>query len=294
MSLVRSDRIRLLSWNICFGGIGAGRTGYDPITSRENLRGIVRAILGKSPDVIVLQEYRDAEETGGVIKAGLREAGYTCHSSNPGLDKNGILIALGRNLTDMYAVSPAASFKVDTRRLDEIYRYRWANLGLKSQGMSFELLGIHIPDVRPGRKGGPETFVRSIGHKQLIWDALIEYAREKLKTGSEAIIAGDFNTGLNAEDRSHNTDSYYLSDRMAYLKRLKNSHGEGLADAWRKFHPEPGPEDYTWFLGNRGFRLDYVFLTPGLGKRLSGVEYSHEERVSGLSDHSMVLADIRL
>ena len=284
--------MKLLSWNICFGGIGAGRTEYDLLSSGENLRRIVGAIKGKGPDIVILQEYRDAKETGGVIKAGLQEAGFTCYCSNPGLDKNGILIALSRSITDSCAVSPAASFRIDMKRLDVIYRYRWLNLSLEASARSFELLGLHIPDVRPGRKGGPETFVKSIGYKQLVWDSLIDYAREMLDSGRETIIAGDFNTGINAEDQSPDTGTYYLSDRMAELKRLKNTQGRGLTDAWRKFHLIPGPEDYTWFLDSSGFRLDYAFLTPGLGKALRSVEYSHKERLKGLSDHSILTADI--
>lgn len=286
--------LKLLSWNICFGGIGADLTEYNPSTSGENLRRISGAIIGKNPDIAMLQEYRDADKTGGVIKASLQEAGFTCYRSNPGIDKNGILIAIGSRLAELYDITFVDSFKVDKKRLDEIYRYRWLNLRLVSDRLTLELLGLHIPDVRPGRKGGPETFVKSLGYKQLIWDALIDYAREKLNKGEEAIIAGDFNTGVNAEDQSPDSGSYYLSDRMAMLKQLKNGYGHGLVDAWRKYHPEPGPEDYTWFLDHSGFRLDYAFLTPGPGERLEAVEYSHQERLERLSDHSMLLADIRL
>lgn len=286
--------MKLLSWNICFGGIGAGRKEYDPAASGENLRSIVGAILGKSPDILVLQEYRDADETGGVIKSGLLGAGYTCFCSNPGLDKNGILIALNKEVTSSFEVSLAKSFRPAEKRLDEIYRYRWLNLALTSGDLSFELLGVHIPDVRPGRKGGPEAFVKSIVYKQIIWDALLEYAREQLNSGKEAIITGDFNTGMNAEDQSQCGGTYYLSDRMSALKRLKNRHGSGMADAWRKYHPKPGPEDFTWFNGSCGYRLDYAFMTPGLGERLTSVEYSHHERLRGLSDHSILLVDIRI
>ncbi len=286
--------MRLLTWNICFGGIGAGKVDYDPATSPENLRNIALAILDKAADIIVLEEYRDAAETGGIITAKLGEADYTCFRSNPGLDKNGILIALSHKLTSSYSVSLSKSFSISEKRLDEIYRYRWLNLKLTSGSEAFELLGLHIPDVRQGRKGGPEAFVKSLGYKQLIWDALIEYAKGQLNAGGETIITGDFNTGINAEDQTPGAGNYYLSDRMATLKRLKNPGNHKLVDAWRKFHPVPGHEDYTWFHGNSGYRLDYLFLTPGLGEKVQTIAYSHEERSIGLSDHSILLADLNL
>ena len=259
--------MRLLTWNICFGGIGAGRVEYDPATSPDNLQKIVMAILEKAADIIVLEEYRDAADTGGIIKAKLGEADYTCFTSNTGLNKNGILIALSKNVTSSYAVVPSKSFSVSEKRLDEIYRYRWLNLKLTSGSEDFELLGLHIPDVRQGRTGGPEAFVKSLGYKQLIWDALIEYGKGQLKAGNDMIITGDFNTGINAEDQTPGAGNFYLSDRMAVLKRLKNPGGHKLVDAWRKFNPKPGPEDYTWFHRDSGYRLDYLFLTPKLGKR---------------------------
>ena len=286
--------MRLLTWNICFGGIGAGKVEYDPVTSLENVQKIALAILDKAADIIVLEEYRDTAETGGIIKAKLGEADYTCFNSNPGLNKNGILIALSKNVTSSYTVSPSKSFLVSENRLDEIYRYRWLNLKLASDLESFEILGLHIPDVRQGRKGSLEAFAKSLGYKQLIWDALIEYAKGQLKTGREAIITGDFNTGINAEDQSPGAGNFYLSDRMALLKQLKNSEGHKLVDAWRKFHQKPGPEDYTWFHGKTGFRLDYLFLTPKLGETIEMVTYSHKERSNSLSDHSALLANINL
>lgn len=285
--------MRLLTWNIRFGGIGPGLYRYDPERSPGNVQKVAQAILSRDADIVTLAEYRDAAETGGAIKARLREAGYTCYCSNCGLDKNGILVAMSRRANEAYDVSFPDTFLADSIRLDEIFRYRWLNLSLRGQeGSSFELLGIHIPDVRQSRIGSPEAFVRSISYKQIVWDALLGYARGKLERGEEAIIMGDFNTGLNREDKSPGTSNYYLSDRMAGLREMQDAMGWKWVDAWRFYHPAPGPEDYTWYIGQSGFRLDYIFLTPRLAEGLRCVEHSHEERKAGLSDHSMLLADV--
>ena len=288
--------MRLLIWNIRFGGVGATGYRYDPRTSQENVRRIARSLLKKHADILVLAEYRDSHKTGGVITEKLEEAGYTCFCSNAGLNKNGILIALSSHITNSYGAVQVNGFKIDANRLDEIFRYRWLNLRLQGteRRRMFEILGLHIPDVRPGWAGDPERFARSIEYKQIIWDALIGYARDRLDRGEDTIIAGDFNTGLNSEDQTSGGGNYYFSDRMAELKMLKDPSGQSLTDVWRAFHPQPSQGDFTWYNGDEGYRLDYAFLTPELTVGLKDAEHSHEERLNGLSDHSMLVVDLDL
>ncbi|HMK47149.1 MAG TPA: endonuclease/exonuclease/phosphatase family protein [Methanocella sp.] len=285
----------MLTWNIRFGGIGAAGYRFDPKISRENVCQIAGSLLHKHADIIVLAEYRDSKRAGEVITTKLTEAGYTCYRSNAGLDKNGILIALSNRITGIYSVSPANSFKIDSDRLDEIFRYRWLNLQLRGTRLKmFEILGIHIPDVRPVWAGDPERFAKSIEYKQIVWDALIGYARERLDRNEDAIITGDFNTVLNSENQISGGGNYYFSDRMAELEALKDARGQGLTDAWRAFHSRPTHEDFTWYNEEEGYRLDYTFLTPGLTAGLKDVEHSHSERLNGLSDHSILAVDLDL
>lgn len=283
--------MRLLTWNVRFGGIGAGILKYDPERSPENLCKVADAVLEKDADVIILTEYRDAPLTGGVIKDKLADAGYTFYCSNAGLDKNGILMAFSKSITESHDVSFANQFKIDSRKLDEIFRYRWLDMSLRDRdGMIKEITGVHVPDVRHGWAGNPEAFVRSVGYKMLVWDALLNYAGRKLEAGEDAIITGDFNTGLDFIDGP----TFFLSDRMAMLKDMKNDQGQRWVDVWRMFHPSASGEDYTWYGEKNGFRLDYMFVTPGLAEKIRSVRYSHDERMSGISDHSMLIVDIDL
>jgi exonuclease III len=65
----------------------------------------------------------------------------------------------------------------------------------------------------------------------------------------------------------------------------------GFRDLWR--HRYPDGREFTWYShrGN-GFRIDHAFLSPSLANRAGAVRYSHEERLAGLSDHSVLLLDL--
>jgi exodeoxyribonuclease III len=71
----------------------------------------------------------------------------------------------------------------------------------------------------------------------------------------------------------------------------------GWTDVCR-FH-NPGHTEWTWYstlkggVRGNGFRLDHAFATPALMPRITGCEYSHREREARVSDHSMIIVEIR-
>ena len=126
----------------------------------------------------------------------------------------------------------------------------------------------------------------------MFWDALIRFGQEKMEREENAIILGDFNTGLNTVDKEPGAGDFYLSACMQAFKELHDAKGRKWVDAWRKFHRKPSQVDYTWYMpGGEGFRLDYAFLSPTLGDKLKAARYSPLERESGLSDHSMLIVE---
>jgi exodeoxyribonuclease III len=287
--------MKFLAWNIRFGGIGPGRFDYDPAESPKCVKVVARAILSREADVVVLTEYRDASETGGVIKAALESRGYQSHVSNPGLDKNGTLIAFSEQVREHYDIHVADNFHIDKETLDEVYYYRWLDLKLVSVsgGEDLEVLGIHVPDVKTTDGDGRPNM--TLEYKRLFWDALIRFGKEKMEGEENAIILGDFNTGLNSVDKAPGTGDFYLSACMQAFKDLQDPGGRKWVDAWRKFHRKPSHVDYTWYMpGGAGFRLDYAFLSPKLADRLKAAQYSPLERENGLSDHSMLIVEIAL
>jgi exonuclease III len=64
----------------------------------------------------------------------------------------------------------------------------------------------------------------------------------------------------------------------------------GFCDLWRRRYPDG--REFSWYSTRRnGFRIDHAFLSPALAARAGEVRYSHEERLSGLSDHSPLILD---
>jgi Exonuclease III len=109
---------------------------------------------------------------------------------------------------------------------------------------------------------------------------------------ANAVILGDFNTGLNTVDKEVGAGDFHLSECMQALLDLQDAHGRTWIDAWRRFHRRQSPVDYTWYTpGGLGYRLDYAFLSPVLGDNLKTARYSHIERENGLSDHSMLIVE---
>lgn len=285
--------MRFLTWNIRFGGIGADRYEFDPAASPKNVRAVGRSLLNQDADVIVLTEYRDAPLTGGAIKLMLEGAGYQSYVSNQDLDKNGVLIAFSESVREHYDILRSHRFVIDKEALDEIFYYRWLELKLVSitGGADFEVLGIHIPDVK--RSEDRAVTEKSMGYKKLFWQALLRYAKDTTDKGENAVILGDFNTGLDSVDKSQGGGSFYLSECMQALKDLADRDGRPWVDAWRKFHRKASHVDYTWYSpGGEGFRLDYVFASPALGESVKGARCQDMERQKGQSDHAMLIADI--
>jgi exonuclease III len=65
----------------------------------------------------------------------------------------------------------------------------------------------------------------------------------------------------------------------------------GLIDAFRLHHPEGKEPSWEWPKWGGGWRLDHLFVSPDL--EVERVEYHHDWRRAGLSDHSALEADVR-
>jgi exodeoxyribonuclease-3 len=113
------------------------------------------------------------------------------------------------------------------------------------------------------------------------WEAVISSLAAKID--GHALAIGDFNTCRAYVDEPGAIDKCaYFMDRMAAL---------GFCDLWRHRYPEG--REFSWYShrGN-GFRIDHAFLSPALARRAGAVRYSHDERLSGLSDHSPLILDL--
>jgi exonuclease III len=118
------------------------------------------------------------------------------------------------------------------------------------------------------------------------WDALVTHTTAMVNT--DYLLIGDFNTGEAAVD--------------AYLKRMAGSdqflamRAAGYVDLWRAHNRTT---EHTWYSFGRGgvvlngFRIDHALASPSLAKRLTSCRYSHAERKKRLSDHSVLLVELR-
>jgi exodeoxyribonuclease-3 len=99
----------------------------------------------------------------------------------------------------------------------------------------------------------------------------------------KSLLIGDFNTGR-----------HYLDEQGAtfiaaeYFDKLE---GKGWIDSWRSRNPES--REFSWLsqIGN-GFRIDHAFASPSLNSKITNIQYSHQVRLDGISDHSMLLLDL--
>ncbi len=107
---------------------------------------------------------------------------------------------------------------------------------------------------------------------------------QKLVKGS-TIIAGDFNTGVNYIDG----EGYRFKRSSKFGALLSN----GWTDAWRTMHPLDS--EFTWYSQkNNGFRIDHILLSVGLRQNIKSADFSHNERESKTSDHSILTSIVKI
>ncbi len=125
------------------------------------------------------------------------------------------------------------------------------------------------------------VYMPNLQRKVPYWQSLV--GAFAARTTGEALAIGDFNTCRAYVDEPGAIDATaHFMDSMDAI---------GFLDLWRHRHPDG--REFSWYShrGN-GFRIDHAFLSPSLAARAGLIRYSHEERLSGLSDHSVLLLDL--
>ena len=222
---------------------------------------ITLALLEHRADVMVLTEFRST--IGGQIAGILADHGLV-HQQTTELPRgcNGILVASRSPLDVAPAVPVAAGPGRPASTGRRLTRVHFPEAG-------FSLVGLHVPP--DGRGSGREAvFQDAVG--------IAEESRDR-----ECILIGDFNAGRHRLDEAGTT---FTCTRL--LGRLA---AFGYVDAWRSLHPDG--REYTWFSHEgQGFRIDHAFISRPLSACLTACRYSHLERESGLSDHSVLTVDL--
>lgn len=217
---------------------------------------IALALIAHRPDVLVVTEFRAAR--GGQLRAVLADHGlrHQATSDSPH-GMNGICIA---SRWPLEARGERDAPGCDPRRF----------LVAAAPEPGLIVIGVHMPADR-------DACLRARHWKHFT-------AVAHTHRSANAVIAGDFNAGRRDIDGPGK-----FCREGPFLGALATM---GYIDAWRALHSHDRAASWISRSG-RGFRLDQIWVSQALRGHLSGAWYSHAERVSGHSDHSILLVTLR-
>jgi exonuclease III len=243
---------KLLAWNIRHGG------------GSQRMPKIVLRLLEHAADVIIVTEFR--RTTGGQIAGVLADHGWSHQvSTEPPAGRNGVLVASRTPLEpgDKFGTSALCATTCARAALRE----KLTEVSVPALGL--QLAAVHIPC--DGRGSGREAAFR----------AVISAARRRRDT--PYLIMGDLNAGRHHLDEEGAT--------FTCTRCLGELASMGYRDAWRDGNKSC--REYSWFSHEGGgFRIDHAYASAPLAPRVRACWYSHEERKSGLSDHSALLLSL--
>lgn len=152
----------------------------------------------------------------------------------------------------------------------------------------FSVISVYVPSA---------TNIDRLDFKMQFCYDFLAYIKELRKTIPNLIISGDFNICHQAIDihdpvRLKNVSGFLPIEREWMTEFIKEC---GLIDSFRYFNTEPN--QYSWWsyrqnarANNKGWRLDYHFVSDSLESRLSrGLILSEAYH----SDHCPVLVELR-
>jgi exodeoxyribonuclease III len=234
----------------------------------ERIGGIARALFDAGTDVCVLSEYTNASSLRLIASLNSHGFEHVLHTQ-PEDRWGGVLVAS--------RVPIRVGDIVDCPSPE-----RWLHVIV---GNDLEIGAAYIPNAE-----------RSRIEKSEYWKWLLGAGDQLVQR--DALICGDFNTGLPFVDEEGKT--LLCSQEMS---RMLDSQ---WTDLWRTSHPEERESSWWSNMGN-GFRLDHAFGTNSIVKRCQSAEYitvineqciAHRSRAhegcerKALSDHSMLVVDL--
>jgi len=241
------------------------------------------------PDVLLLQETKlaDAEAPVGVFK----DAGYTLLHHGEGR-WNGVAIASRAGLEDLVTNFGEPLRPAQTPDVGDDEPLAEARM-VSAVGGGIRFVSLYAPN---GRVLGSPFY-----EAKLVWyDRLARWLAEKADPAAPLVLGGDFNVAPTDADvwdaqACHGGTHVSAREREAFTRLCR----WGLADAYRRHHPEPGR--YTWwdyragnFHKNFGMRIDHLLVSPPVEKRTVWAEIDREARKGKPipSDHAPLVIDV--
>lgn len=214
---------------------------------------IQHAIASHNPDVLILPEYRN-NSAGATLRRWLATFGHV-HQVAPATDlptHNSVLVSARLPFT----------------------RIEYPALGREARRcIVVKLGGLTLFAV----------YFAVMEAKRPLFEFLQKLPKALLK--NDAMVMGDFNTGCR----------YWDEGRMdlSLVEEFGKLLGCGWSDVWRLRNP--GVREWSWvepWGRHVGYRLDHALVSPPLLPRVTDVHYSHAERETGVSDHSVLILEI--
>ena len=155
---------------------------------------------------------------------------------------------------------------------------------------AFDLYNIYFPNGGSG--------IERHDFKQKFLKDLNLHLAEKLKTGREVVVVGDYNVAREDVDvydpMGLSKESGFLPEERGWFDHFLDL---GFIDTFRHLHPQT-TKKYSWWsykelsrITNKGWRIDYICISKGLEKYLVSADVL--DQVEG-SDHCPVVAELNI
>jgi len=227
------------------------------------------------PDVVLLQETKCLDEQ--FPREPLEDLGYSiAHVGQK--TYNGVAILARGRIEDVHVGLGDARFDAEARVI-------------QAQVGDWLVASVYVIN---GQEVGHARY-----HDKLAFLAALK-ARlaERMPLSEKVVVGGDFNVTRDDKD-VHDPRAWH--EKILCSTKEREALGDvlalGLTDGGRHFHPAGG--DYTWWdfytrafeRGNKGLRIDYLFLSPPALAACASVEVDLEARRGAKpSDHAPVVA----
>lgn len=240
-------QIRLLNWNI-----------RNPSLSQARQQ--ANWLIHTGANVIILTEAKYSQGCR-FLSDWLTSYGFTLFFPQPSMTDYCVMVAI----KDL----PHQQVELDVPFLS----HRLISLQCETALGMVHIVGTYVPSRGPkGRRNEDKRQFQT-----QIMQTLKNMPRSN--GGSQIILAGD----LNVIERNHIPHHAVFGEwEYEFYETFTRN---GWMDAYRHLHPDA--LEYSWFGRKReGYRFDHIFISDGLSPSVTECSYTHEVRLSGLSDHS--------
>jgi len=264
--------MNIITWNV---------NGIRAVERKGELQNLIER---ESPDFLLLQEIKGNRDQFSKFLTEHDEYEQYYHSAEKkGYAGTGLWVnkKMADQLTDLQFLTAIP----DAPNTDE---GRISHVQFTYNKQPFDIFSIYFPN---GGKN-PEAW----NEKLAFYERTLDYMNALRAIGRTVIVGGDMNVAHNEVDiarpKANDGKIGFHPKERNWMDRVMEA---DWADAWRHQNPD-SIEVYSWWTmrggargRNVGWRIDYFFIDQPTSKRISVIEYLHEQLGS---DHCPLKLDI--